>query len=68
MAFCLEEFDRQYIVELAKNLLKDIGRPIFINETLSCHVGASIGIVTSSERDSDLEALLAKADHAMYEV
>jgi diguanylate cyclase (GGDEF)-like protein len=61
--------------DLAKSLLQSLQQSIRIDEALTVQVGASIGIVVSTEnknrlppKDITVEALIRKADELMYQI
>jgi diguanylate cyclase (GGDEF)-like protein/PAS domain S-box-containing protein len=53
---------------LLKKLLQAITAEIYIGNEAFVSVGASIGVVLSSEHGKELEKLMVLADHAMYQV
>lgn len=57
--------DKADIIKTAERILKDINLPIYFNDQL-CAISASIGISVSPTDDKDAEALVKKADEAMY--
>ncbi|WP_100643695.1 diguanylate cyclase domain-containing protein [Alteromonas facilis] len=68
IGFKHSSFDRDSIASLATLVLQDISSPMLISDTITCKVGASIGIVSAPMHAKSLEELLVKADATMYQV
>ncbi|QYK05883.1 diguanylate cyclase domain-containing protein [Shewanella zhangzhouensis] len=66
----IPDVDEDYnkLRQLAQEILVQISRPVAIRGSLSCEVGASVGIAIYPHHGHTLEALLEAADVAMYEV
>jgi len=55
------------IAALAEKLIAAVATPIPVSNTLSCQIGASIGICIFPTHATEVDALISKADAAMYE-
>lgn len=66
IGFDHQELDKKEVTALAENLLSDLNAPFDIEDGPTCHIGASIGIVTAPFNASSFEQLMIKADEAMY--
>lgn len=58
--------DERDAVGLAERLIESIARPIKINDEVTVHVGASVGVALGRGGDTDVETLLHEADLAVY--
>lgn len=58
--------DATGITDVAKRLVAAIGEPIHLSDS-AVRIGASIGVVASTEVDYDVDRLLSGADAAAYE-
>jgi diguanylate cyclase (GGDEF)-like protein len=58
--------DESSAVTLAHRLIAAISEPIRIDEDLTVHVGASVGIALGRAGETDVETLLHEADLAVY--
>jgi diguanylate cyclase (GGDEF)-like protein len=58
--------DEAAAITLAHRLISAISEPIPISETLTVHVGASVGIALGRGGETDVETLLHEADLAVY--
>ena len=68
VAFHVDDTNNKNILEQAETLLTAIQQPIQIQSTVSCIVGASIGLVIAPEHGKVLHELLVNADNTMYKV
>ena len=58
--------DEREAEALASRLIAAISREIPVDETLSVHVGASVGVALGRGGETDVESLLHEADLAVY--
>jgi diguanylate cyclase (GGDEF)-like protein len=58
--------DESSTVTLAHRLIAAVSQPIQLNEELTVHVGASVGIALGRGGETDVETLLHEADLAVY--
>ncbi|WP_100658769.1 sensor domain-containing diguanylate cyclase [Alteromonas flava] len=68
IGFKHSRYNEAEIKSLAHLLLQDISSPMSISETITCEVGASIGIVCAPQHGTTLDSLLQQADSTMYKV
>jgi diguanylate cyclase (GGDEF)-like protein len=64
VVLCEELSDAEDAARVARRILESLGRPVHHREG-RCRVGASIGVVLS-DGQADAEALIERADRAMY--
>ncbi|MDE2430884.1 MAG: diguanylate cyclase, partial [Burkholderiales bacterium] len=53
---------------IATKIIAQATAPLIINERVTVHIGASIGISSSGPQAFDVDRLLRQADGAMYQV
>ena len=68
IGFVVDVTNFQALNDLAEQLLTDLRLPIRVSESITCEIGASIGIVSAPEYGDSIEQLLMKADEMMYQV
>ena len=65
-AFILPETDLDEAIKMAERLRQKIASTTIKNENETIHITASLGIASSQVQDKTLEAMLIKADDALY--
>lgn len=68
VARSFKRFDEESIQQIAQALLNQIRLPIMLLDSISCNIGASIGIVMAPHHGINMTELLANADSTMYRV
>lgn len=67
-AVLLPETDSHHALQVAERLRQEVaGSGISVAEGKTARVTVSTGIATACDADTDIETLLARADHALYE-
>lgn len=68
IGFMMNSTQNEILSELAERLLADLRKPINVSASITCEIGASIGIVSAPNNGDSIQQLLVLADEMMYQV